>query len=257
MVRACVARGFRRSVGFGSCINVSGLRLELCAPGHHGYQRACVLISGKASSGPFGSPVFACAGKTGPPSRLILSQTSAGNCGATSWLAPYRCSSFVRVMRPFLRPVCCLHPAPRAGAVKGGRRAWLASGSALPGHALTEPSTVPRSNRSGRHHICPGAFEVALLVENRPGDASELVGERDRQHVVVQPLLGGFDPRLEPVTFPALRPDQYDPGRLHEQDAQIAIAAPGYLAEDGAVSRRGLLGHQSEPGAEVATFRES
>ena len=32
------------------------------APGHHGYQRACVLISGQASTGPFGSPVFACAG---------------------------------------------------------------------------------------------------------------------------------------------------------------------------------------------------
>jgi hypothetical protein len=41
------------------------------APGHHGYQRACVLISGQASSGPFGSPVFACAGKTDPPSLLI------------------------------------------------------------------------------------------------------------------------------------------------------------------------------------------
>jgi hypothetical protein len=51
------------------------------APGHHGYQRVCVLISGQASSGgPFGSPVFACAGKTDPPSLLILSQTSAGNC---------------------------------------------------------------------------------------------------------------------------------------------------------------------------------
>ena len=48
------------------------------APGHHGYQRACDLISGQASIGPFGSPVFACAGKTEPPSRLILSQTSAG-----------------------------------------------------------------------------------------------------------------------------------------------------------------------------------
>src|SRR5215471_9387011 len=34
----------------------------VCAPGHHGYQRACVLISGQASSGPFGSPGFACAG---------------------------------------------------------------------------------------------------------------------------------------------------------------------------------------------------
>src|SRR5437660_1302868 len=42
------------------------------APGHYGYQRACELISGKASIGPNGSPVFACAGKTEPPSRLIL-----------------------------------------------------------------------------------------------------------------------------------------------------------------------------------------
>ena len=61
-----------------SCINVSGLLIGALAPGHHGYQRACDLISGKASTGPFGSPVFASAGKTEPPSRLILSQTSAG-----------------------------------------------------------------------------------------------------------------------------------------------------------------------------------
>src|SRR5205085_9750609 len=54
--------------------------MERCAPGHHGFQRACDLISGQASTGPSGSPVFACAGKTEPPSRLILSQTSAGSC---------------------------------------------------------------------------------------------------------------------------------------------------------------------------------
>src|ERR1700756_4033602 len=38
------------------------------APDHHGYQRACDIFSGQASTGPFGSPVFACAGKTDPPS---------------------------------------------------------------------------------------------------------------------------------------------------------------------------------------------
>ena len=42
------------------------------APDHHGYQRACVLITGQASIGPFGSPVFACAGKTDPPSHAPL-----------------------------------------------------------------------------------------------------------------------------------------------------------------------------------------
>ena len=36
------------------------------------------LSPGKGLNGPFGSPVFACAGKTEPPCRLILSQTSAG-----------------------------------------------------------------------------------------------------------------------------------------------------------------------------------
>src|SRR5262245_11689434 len=45
---------------------------------HHGYQRAGDLISGQGLNGPLGSPVFACAGKTDPPSRLILSQTSVG-----------------------------------------------------------------------------------------------------------------------------------------------------------------------------------
>ena len=67
------------------------------APGHHGYQRACDLISGKASRRPNGSPVLARAGKTEPPSRLVLSQTSAGNSQfftqtkrLTPWLASPR-----------------------------------------------------------------------------------------------------------------------------------------------------------------------
>src|SRR5260370_18299600 len=80
MVRPCVARGLCRSGGCAvlhQCIRpLIGAR---CAPGHHGYQRACDLITGQASNGPFGSPVFARAGKTDPPSRLILSQPSAGN----------------------------------------------------------------------------------------------------------------------------------------------------------------------------------
>src|SRR6202051_949426 len=79
MVRPCVARGFPRSVGSSVLHQCIRPLIGACAPGHHGYQRACVLISGQASSGPFGSPVFACVGKTGPPSLLILSQTSAGN----------------------------------------------------------------------------------------------------------------------------------------------------------------------------------
>src|SRR6516162_10015003 len=72
----------------------------------------------------------------------------------------------------------------------------------------------------------------------------------------MQPLFGRFDPTLKPMTFPALWLDQHHPGSLHEQNAQIAIAALGYLAEDDAVSSRELFGHQTQPGGEVATFRE-
>src|SRR5207245_9225314 len=165
-------------------------------------------------------------------------------------------SSFVRALRPFLRPGPCLC----RDAARKGRRLAVALTSplapVLPGHALTDPSTARHSRRSGRHLVHAVAFEVALLVEDGPGDTGKLVGERDRENVVVKPLLSRFDPGLEPVAFPALWPDQHDPGRLHEQDAQVAIAAPRYLAEDRAVSSRYLLGHQSKPGAEVAAFGE-
>src|SRR6266511_2793545 len=68
MVRPRVARG---SVNLADAVLHQCIRplIGACgAPGHHGYQRACELISGQASNGPFGSPGFACAGKTDPPS---------------------------------------------------------------------------------------------------------------------------------------------------------------------------------------------
>src|SRR6516165_7240479 len=136
-----------------SCINVSGLCLERRAPGHHGYQRACDLISGPASSRPFGSPVFACAGKTEPPFRLVLSQTSADN--------------------------------------------KLAKWS---------------------RHLKPVRLEGATASQHTPGDTRELVGKRDRQHVPMQPFVGGLDPMLKPVALPSARFNfhENDPRRLDE-----------------------------------------
>ena len=76
-----------------------------CAPGHHGNQRAYVLIKLQTSNGSLRSPDFACAVKTDPPSRLILSQTSAGIGIACYVIAvPSRYRSFVRANGPFLRP---------------------------------------------------------------------------------------------------------------------------------------------------------
>ena len=71
-----------------------------------------------------------------PPSRLILSQTSAGNgiCYfiTCSLSVQFLCSCQEAV--PSSRPAVDLR-APRAGAVKPGRRVDLTSGSAFPGQA--------------------------------------------------------------------------------------------------------------------------
>src|SRR5258708_15953768 len=118
---------------------------------------------------------------------------------------------------------------------KGPSRLAVAFASPLApaaaGHALTGTSTARHSSSSGRHLVCPDALEFALLVENRPGDAGKLVGERDRQHIVVQTFFGSLDPGLEPIAVPMLwsDPDQYDPACLHDQRAQLAIPAPRYL----------------------------
>ena len=49
------------------------------APDHHGYQRACVLISGQASTGHSGHQCSHAPGRPILHLFLFLSQTSAGN----------------------------------------------------------------------------------------------------------------------------------------------------------------------------------
>src|SRR5215510_4629025 len=209
-------------------------------------------------TGPFGSPVFAHAGKTDPPFRLILSQTSAGN--GVGCVTDNSCleHSFVRAFLPFLRPGLRTQTRRALGAVKAGRHAGLASRSFAARPRLDGPEHGARIKLVGASSICPDALEGATLMEYCPGNAGELVRERNRQHVVVQSLSCGLYPRLEPIAVPTLRPDldQDDPGGLNEQTAQIPIAAPRYAAEDRAVASRYLFRHQPEPGTEVAAFRE-
>jgi len=72
-------------------------------------------------------------------------------------------------------------------------------------------------------------------MENRPSDAGEFVGERNRQHVVVQSFLSCLDPRLQPVALPFLRQlEQDDERRLYEQGAQIAkrVNSKGGVADE-------------------------
>jgi hypothetical protein len=87
-----------------------------------------------------------------------------------------------------------------------------------------------------------GCLECSTTSQDAPSNASELVGERDGEDVVMQALLGRFKPALEAMAIPALRLDEHNPRGLNEQHPQIAIAALRYLAEDGAVAGRNLLG---------------
>jgi hypothetical protein len=121
-----------------SCINVSGLWLEHCSRPSWISARVRSLYR-TGLDGPFGSPVFACAGKTDPPSRLILSQTSAGKVWTTSSITPhlvqFLCSC--RAAVPSSRPARA--DAPRARAVKAGRHAGAASRSGVSGPRLDGP----------------------------------------------------------------------------------------------------------------------
>ena len=82
----------------------------------------------------------------------------------------------------------------------------LVSSSRRPRRAM---SSHPPSKRSGSTdwggcvHDRP-RLEVPAVSQNAPGNAGELIGERNGKHVVMQPLLGRLEPGPEPMAFPAL-----------------------------------------------------
>jgi hypothetical protein len=150
MVRPRVARGF---VNLADAVLHQCIRPLIgacCAPGHHGYQRAFELISGQASNGPFGSPVFACAGKTDPPSlshssrrpRRVRDVVTSSNA---PHVALFLCSCLAAV--PSSRPARA--DAPRARAVKAGRRAVLTSCSTAARLCLDGPEHGARIKQVG------------------------------------------------------------------------------------------------------------
>src|SRR6266566_1095705 len=124
------------------------------------------------------------------------------------------------------------------------------------GYIIASSSRSRRSSRLGIGLVGHPRLETPATGKNAPGDAGQLVGKRDREDVVVQPLLSRIEPGLEPVALPALGLDQHNPRRLDEQDAQVAIATLRYLAEDRAIPSRDLLGDEPQPSGEVAAFCE-
>src|SRR5450631_3458909 len=124
------------------------------APGHHGYQRACVLISGQASSGPFGSPVFACAGKTDPPSLLIPLADLGWKLliALRHRLLLISPSSFVRANGRSFVPACRRRSRRAQGRSRPAVALGLRRAPALPGCALTAPiNSLARRSASGPH----------------------------------------------------------------------------------------------------------
>jgi hypothetical protein len=148
--RTCVARDFRRSVGFGSRINVSGLGLERVL-------RATMDISARAISLPdrprTGHLGHQCSHTPGRPVLHLVSSSRRPRqvtvVDATSSLAPCRCSSFVRAVRPFLHPGLRL----KSGAARRGRQGWP-SRLALREYWRFQATRVRRSNRRYRSARC-------------------------------------------------------------------------------------------------------
>src|SRR5260370_32054067 len=180
-----------------------------------------------------------CSHALGRPNLHLVSSSSRPRLETvdrvTSSLAPHTCSSFRPVPLFEPRAVPSSRPAERRSRRAQGRsRPAVALGlrlaPALPGCALTAPSTARGSSGSDPRIVDPRQLEGASLSQHRPGDAGKLLGERDRQHVVVQPPLGGSDPGFEPLPFPVLYPDQHNPCRLHKPNAQVPIAPPREFA---------------------------
>ena len=129
-----------------------------------------------------------------------------------SLLVQFLCSIRRPFLRPDQRPSCGQRAEP---VVKAG----LTSPLVL---VLTTASTMPTSLWSGRdrHNL-----EIASAVENAPGDAGQLVGERNDELDAVQAFRGCLDPMLEAMPLPAGGSQEHGMGPLHEEHPQVTIAA--------------------------------
>src|SRR5258708_4310219 len=95
-------------------------------------------------------------------------------------------SCFVRAKGRSFVPARRTSIASRAGAVRPAVALGLQLAPALPGCALTAPSTASGSSRTDDACIlCPPHLESASFSQHPPGDAGKLVGKRDRAIVLV------------------------------------------------------------------------
>ena len=144
---------FRRSgvSGLASMYPVSSW--SCFAPDHHGYQRACDLINGQASTGHLGHQFSHAPGRPNPISSHPLADLGWKLLiGLRHRLLLISRSSFVRAKGRSFVPARRTSIASRAGAVKAGRCAWLAAGSGVARPRLDRPEHGARITRVGRLH---------------------------------------------------------------------------------------------------------
>jgi hypothetical protein len=109
------------------------------------------LATGKTSKGHYGTPSLGCAEQTVRPSRQSISQTSAGMLLAED--SPYP-------------PILIFDVS-----------------------AFTEPIPLVDLSEPVSRGFGDNPWLIGVTArKNRPGDAGKFVGERDRQHVAVEPL---------------------------------------------------------------------
>src|SRR5262244_3910849 len=170
-----------------SRINVSGLRLE------HVVLRAIMDISARAISladrPRTGHSGHQCSHAPGRPIlHLVSSSRRPRRVRAVGYVIDRSSLRAVPLFVPGGRsfvPACACRRAARKGPSRLAVAQALLLASMLPGHALTAPSTARGSHWTGRHRIGLDARKGVPLVENRPRDAGELVGERNGEHIVV------------------------------------------------------------------------
>jgi ABC-type uncharacterized transport system ATPase subunit len=94
--------------------------------------------------------------------------------------------------------------------------------------------------------------EVDLLFDNMRRMRSQGIGIVYISHRLDEI----FEPAPEAVLRPARRPQQNDPGCLHEECAQVTVTALGDAPGNGSVSGRHLLRDQADPGRKIPPSRE-
>ena len=148
MVRPCVARGFvdPADTVLHQCIRP--LLGAGCAPGHHGISAHAISLPDRPRPGHLGHQCSHAPGRPVLHRRLILSQTSAGKSRFNYVIDLFLCSRLAAV--PSSQPAGCTG-APRAGAVKAGRRDDARIAPMFPGHARIDetPCTARPDHTSG------------------------------------------------------------------------------------------------------------